>query len=254
MDSFPSEGLVRTPQEVSEFEDFFETIESGTATEESSWWPEYLSLEVTPVDSWSYQYVKRLEDLFIASVLVIIFAIPCFIIALVILLTSKGGVFYREERIGRNGRPFMIWKFRSMRSRSAAQNSVNHSQSSTKILAMRSRKQPNDHRITAVGGFLRRWSLDELPQLLNVLRGEMSLVGPRPIVQSEVAFYGDWMSYYLKATPGLSGLWQVSGRSLIDYDRRARLDAFYVQTWSLRSDLGILFQTVPAVLGRIGAF
>ena len=116
------------------------------------------------------------------------------------------------------------------------------------------RKQGRDPRITAVGGFLRRWSMDEIPQLLNVLRGEMSLIGPRPIVEAETRFYGDLLSYYLAATPGLSGAWQVSGRSEIGYNDRARLDALYVSLWSARTDISILLRTVPAVLGRIGAY
>jgi lipopolysaccharide/colanic/teichoic acid biosynthesis glycosyltransferase len=115
-------------------------------------------------------------------------------------------------------------------------------------------KQRRDPRITAVGGFLRRWSLDEIPQLLNVLGGEMSLVGPRPIIETEMVLYGELLTYYLAATPGLSGAWQVSGRSEIDYDERARLDALYVSLWSLKSDIGILLRTLPAVVGRIGAY
>jgi lipopolysaccharide/colanic/teichoic acid biosynthesis glycosyltransferase len=114
-------------------------------------------------------------------------------------------------------------------------------------------KHLRDSRITPIGGFLRRWSLDELPQILNVLRGDMSLIGPRPIVKAEAKFYGNLLIFYLAVTPGLSGLWQVSGRSRVGYEKRARLDAMYVQSWSLRTDLKILFRTIPAVLGRIGA-
>ena len=114
-------------------------------------------------------------------------------------------------------------------------------------------KHLRDPRITRIGGFLRKWSLDELPQLLNVLMGDMSLIGPRPIVESEMELYGSLISVYTTATPGLSGLWQVSGRSHIDYDKRAKLDAKYVQSWSLGGDLMILLRTIPAVLGRIGA-
>jgi lipopolysaccharide/colanic/teichoic acid biosynthesis glycosyltransferase len=120
-------------------------------------------------------------------------------------------------------------------------------------LEWRMRKDLKDPRISAVGGFLRRWSLDEIPQLLNVLRGEMSLVGPRPIVKQETAFYGRHLSHYLSVTPGMSGLWQVSGRSDVDYDKRAMLDAFYVETWSLGTDFDILMRTLPAVLRRRGA-
>ena len=115
------------------------------------------------------------------------------------------------------------------------------------------RKGLRDPRITPVGGFLRRWSLDELPQLINVVRGEMSLIGPRPIIYAEAKFYGDQFSHYLAVSPGMSGLWQVSGRSCVDYDKRVVLDKFYVESWSLRFDFSILFRTIPAVLCRNGA-
>ena len=114
-------------------------------------------------------------------------------------------------------------------------------------------KNRRDPRITSVGSLLRRWSLDELPQLFNVIRGEMSLIGPRPIVEAEARFYGRLLVFYLAATPGLSGLWQVSGRSNVDYPERAMLDALYVRSWCLDADLQILIRTVPAVLSRIGA-
>jgi undecaprenyl-phosphate galactose phosphotransferase len=114
-------------------------------------------------------------------------------------------------------------------------------------------KNRRDPRITWIGNIIRRWSLDELPQLFNVIRGEMSLIGPRPIVEAETVFYGNLLAFYLAAKPGLSGLWQVSGRSNVGYADRAELDALYVRTWCLGEDLSILFRTVPAVLSRIGA-
>jgi lipopolysaccharide/colanic/teichoic acid biosynthesis glycosyltransferase len=114
-------------------------------------------------------------------------------------------------------------------------------------------KLRNDPRITPIGRFLRNTSLDELPQLLNVLRGEMSLVGPRPVVQSELTFYGDSTEYYMQARPGLTGLWQVSGRSDTSYDQRVRLDVWYVRNWTLWHDLAILMKTIPVVLFRRGA-
>jgi undecaprenyl-phosphate galactose phosphotransferase len=114
-------------------------------------------------------------------------------------------------------------------------------------------KRHHDPRVTLIGRFLRRWSLDEVPQVFNVLRGDMSLIGPRPIVKAETYFYKHLLSFYLAATPGLSGLWQVSGRSDLDYSERAKLDATYVQNWSLREDFGIFIKTIPAVLGRKGA-
>lgn len=206
------------------------------------------------VESWRYCLVKRSLDVVFSAVLIALFAVPGVLIALAVRMTSEGPAFYRETRIGRNGRPFRIWKFRSMR-RDAPKHAptveVHHS--SNGVLEWRMHKRHADPRITPIGRFLRRWSLDELPQLLNVVRGEMSLVGPRPIVAAETRFYGDLFDYYLAVTPGLSGLWQVSGRSDIDYPLRVRLDAVYVGTWSLRSDLAILLRTVPAVFGRRGA-
>jgi lipopolysaccharide/colanic/teichoic acid biosynthesis glycosyltransferase len=175
------------------------------------------------------------------------------LIAAAILLTSRGPVFYREERIGRDGQLFRIWKFRSMRQNAPRQVHIAGAQSGGTVLQWRMRKHLRDPRITAIGGFLRRWSLDEVPQLLNVLRGEMSFIGPRPIVEAEVVLYGDLLHFYLAAIPGLSGLWQVSGRSNLDYGKRAKLDSAYIRSWSLRADLSIFFRTIPAVLSRTGA-
>lgn len=208
---------------------------------------------VLPLQCWQYQYLKRAIDLSVSMVLVVVFAVPGLLIAAAVLLSSDGPLFYREQRIGRGGKSFRIWKFRSMYKDAARRVHVKAQQPGGILLEWRMCKHHSDPRITPVGGILRRWSLDEIPQLLNVLRGEMSLVGPRPIVQAEVVLYGDLLPYYLAATPGLSGAWQVSGRSQIGYDDRARLDAIYVSLWNIRSDIGILFRTIPAVLGRIGA-
>lgn len=207
----------------------------------------------TPLESWRYQLVKRAFDFICALIMMLIFAIPGLLIAGIISLTSEGDVFYREERVGRDRRPFRIWKFRSMHTDASERAHIAEVHSSGNVLEWRMRKHLRDPRITWIGHFLRSWSLDELPQLLNVLRGEMSLIGPRPIVEAETHLYGDLLSFYLAATPGLSGLWQISGRCHVDYPKRARLDASYVQSWSLKSDFIILFRTVPAVLGRIGA-
>jgi lipopolysaccharide/colanic/teichoic acid biosynthesis glycosyltransferase len=213
---------------------------------------EYCS--ATPVESWRYQVVKRAFDFVCSLIMIVVFAIPGLLIAAAIPLTSRGSVFYREKRIGRGGHTFRIWKFRSMHNDAMVRARIAEAHSSSgKVLEWRMRKHLRDPRITVVGRFLRNWSLDELPQLFNVLRGEMSLIGPRPIVEAETAFYGDLLSYYLAATPGLSGLWQVSGRSHIDYPKRVRLDAMYVRTWSLKTDFIILARTVPAVFGRVGA-
>jgi lipopolysaccharide/colanic/teichoic acid biosynthesis glycosyltransferase len=212
----------------------------------------YMVFPGLPLDSWRYRYVKRAIDIVLATLMGLLFLIPGILIALCIYLTTPYSVFYSEERIGRRGVPFRIWKFRSMRPHTAVQHSSTlHSEGT--VLQWRIRKHGNDPRITPIGRFLRHWSLDELPQLHNVLRGEMSLVGPRPVIKAETHFYKDLLPYYLAATPGLSGLWQVSGRSDLDYDERAGLDTRYVETWSLRSDLTILLRTIPVVLARVGA-
>jgi exopolysaccharide production protein ExoY len=202
-----------------------------------------------PVDSWHYRYIKRMLDVIGGLVMLAVFLIPGVLIALAILITSPYPVFYSEMRVGRYGVPFRIWKFRSMRPHGSYR-----SHGDGVVLQWRmDKRRHDDPRVTAIGRFLRRWSLDELPQLLNVLRGEMSLIGPRPVVKAEAYLYKQFLPFYLAATPGLSGLWQVSGRSDLDYDDRARLDASYVKGWSLRWDLSIFLRTIPAVLRRVGA-
>jgi len=205
------------------------------------------------IRSWRYLHVKRWIDIAGSLLMITLSIIPGFIIAVAIALTSEGPIFYREVRIGRGGRPFRIWKFRSMCQKAEWREVVKAGPSSGNFLHWRVHKNLRDPRITAVGGFLRRWSLDELPQVMNVLRGDMSLIGPRPVIEAEVPLYGHLQHFYLAATPGLSGLWQVSGRSNVSFAARADLDANYVRNWSLRSDFGILLRTIPAVLGRVGA-
>jgi lipopolysaccharide/colanic/teichoic acid biosynthesis glycosyltransferase len=198
-------------------------------------------------------YVKRAIDVIVSLLVIPVFLLPGLIIAAAILLTSPGGIFYRERRIGRNGLAFRIWKFRSMQSDAEQRSAPELAPPEGHGLHWRMRKHVSDPRITALGSFLRAWSLDEVPQFLNVLCGEMSLIGPRPIVAEELPLYGDLLHYYLCVKPGLSGLWQVSGRSNLDYARRAELDAAYVKTWSLFSDVCILLRTIPAVLRRDGS-
>lgn len=200
------------------------------------------------IHSWRYRYVKRAVDILGALFMLAILLIPGSLIALAILITSPYPVFYSEERIGRKGVPFRIWKFRTMRPH------VRHrTHSEGVVLQWRMDKRLPDPRVTTIGRFLRRWSIDECPQIFNVLRGDMSLVGPRPVVKAETYYYKNLLSFYLAATPGLSGLWQVSGRSDLDFAERAGLDAAYVQNWSLTNDFKILLRTIPAVLGRVGA-
>jgi lipopolysaccharide/colanic/teichoic acid biosynthesis glycosyltransferase len=185
----------------------------------------------------------------------LLFLAPLMIaVALAVYLHDGGPIFFAHRRIGRNGRPFPCLKFRSMAVDAEARL---ERLLATDLQAQRewaaTHKLRVDPRITRIGDFLRRSSLDELPQFLNVLRGEMSLVGPRPVVQAEAKHYGRWFGNYCSVRPGITGLWQVSGRSDVSYRQRVALDVLYVRRKSLVMDFGILVQTVPAVLARRGS-
>jgi exopolysaccharide production protein ExoY len=205
------------------------------------------------VNCWNYRYVKRGLDLTGALTMSAVFLIPAIAIAIAVTMDSPGKIFYREMRVGRNGKQFELWKFRSMNHAQAKSTESHFSPSHEDDFSWRTVKNLSNPRVTRVGSFIRRWSLDELPQLFNVLRGEMSLIGPRPVIAAELPLYQNLVQYYLSCTPGLSGLWQVSGRSNLTFKARATLDAGYVCAWSLRTDLKILALTVPAVIFRVGA-
>jgi Undecaprenyl-phosphate galactose phosphotransferase WbaP len=176
-------------------------------------------------------------------------------IAILIRIDSPGPIFYGQIRIGQNGKPFKAWKFRSM-VRDADQKLHDYLKHHPELRQSWEQEQKlrHDPRVTRVGRFLRRTSLDELPQLWNILRGEMSLVGPRPIVDEEIWRYGEKFNLFTKVTPGLTGLWQVSGRNNITYEERVNLDAYYVQNWSVWLDVYILIRTVWVVLSGEGAY
>lgn len=197
--------------------------------------------------------VKRSFDI-IASFLLLAALAPFMLFIAMKVRADGGPSMFGHTRIGRDGREFKCLKFRTM-----VQNSADVL---AKLLATNEDarrewqtdfKLKNDPRITSIGRFLRRTSLDELPQLINVLRGEMSLVGPRPVVRDELSRYGEVLAHYLKVRPGMTGLWQISGRSDVGYDQRVMLDRWYVQNWSLWSDLVILIRTVRVVLRSEGA-
>jgi Undecaprenyl-phosphate galactose phosphotransferase WbaP len=172
-----------------------------------------------------------------------------------IRLTSPGPLFYGQRRIGRNDQPFTAWKFRTM-VHNAAQVLDHHLAADPLLRAEwdRDHKLKNDPRVTPVGRFLRKTSLDELPQIWNVLQGQMSLVGPRPIVTAEIAKYGKRFDLYCKVPPGITGLWQVSGRNNTTYEARTEFDEYYVRNWSVSLDLYILFRTIKTVLFTEGAY
>jgi Undecaprenyl-phosphate galactose phosphotransferase WbaP len=176
-------------------------------------------------------------------------------VTLAALVRAEGGAaFYRHRRIGSGGREFECVKFRTMvpNADEVLRRLISNDPRAATEWS-ETQKLRDDPRVTALGRFLRRSSLDELPQLINVLRGEMSLVGPRPIVRAEVARYGESIEYYYAAKPGITGLWQVSGRSDVSYDRRVRLDVWYVRNWTLWHDVAILLRTIPAVFLHRGA-
>ncbi|OOF51070.1 UDP-phosphate galactose phosphotransferase [Rodentibacter trehalosifermentans] len=202
----------------------------------------------------SSRILKRTVDI-VGSFLIITALLPLLLILYFLIKKDGGNAIYGHPRIGRNGKTFKCLKFRSM--------VVNSKEVLEELLANDPKartewekdfKLKNDPRITKVGAFLRKTSLDELPQLFNVLKGEMSLVGPRPIVQEELERYEENVDYYLMAKPGMTGLWQVSGRNDVDYDTRVYFDAWYVKNWSLWNDVAILFKTVNVVLKRDGAY
>jgi Undecaprenyl-phosphate galactose phosphotransferase WbaP len=202
----------------------------------------------------SASVLKRALDL-LGGVLFLLALLPV-MVAIALLVKRDGGpILFRHKRIGANGKPFSCLKFRTM--------CVDAEERLQKLLAEnpearaeweRDFKLKNDPRVTSLGNFMRQTSLDELPQLFNVIRGEMSLVGPRPIVTAEAARYGAAFRDYLGCRPGLTGLWQVSGRNDIDYDSRVQLDSTYAREWSLTRDVAILVRTVGVVFGRTGAY
>ena len=177
------------------------------------------------------------------------------LIALLIKIDSRGPIFYSQLRIGQNGEPFKAWKFRTMVCNAdLALKDYLARHPEQRAAWERDQKLKRDPRVTQIGRFLRRTSLDELPQLWNILRGEMSLVGPRPIVEEEIPRYGDKFPLYIRVIPGLTGLWQVSGRNNITYEERVSLDAYYVRNWSVWLDIYILLRTVWVVLTGEGAY
>ena len=195
--------------------------------------------------------VKRALDVSVSAVGLLVLSPLLALIAIAIKLDSPGPVLFKQVRLGKGGIPFTVYKFRSMYDGADKQRDLLRAFNEVRgpIFKMR-----NDPRMTRVGRILRRTSLDELPQLWNVLRGEMSLVGPRPPIPEEVEQYEPWHFKRLAVAPGMTGIWQVSGRSRLSFDEMVVLDIFYVENWSLGLDLRILLRTIPAVISGGGAF
>jgi exopolysaccharide production protein ExoY len=201
--------------------------------------------------SWVYQAAKRGVDICGALIGLIVLGLLLPIIALLILLEDRGPIFYKQKRVGKDFKAFNLYKLRTMIT-DADGHLVRHPE----LLAAwrQTGKLQNDPRVTRIGSFLRRTSLDELPQLFNVLRGDLSLVGPRPIQFSEIPVFGELIKLRQTVKPGLTGLWQVSGRSNTDYEQRAILDSIYAMDCSFWIDLLIIIHTIPVVLHGRGAY
>jgi len=195
--------------------------------------------------------MKRLLDVAVSVAALVLGSPVMFLIALIVRLDSPGSILFRQQRVGKGGKLFPVFKFRSMvEGAGAAQELLKQSED----VDGRRFKMKDDPRVTRSGRFLRRSSLDELPQFFNVLRGEMSVVGPRPGLPEEVALYQEWHKKRLEVAPGITGLWQVSGRSDIPFDEMVLLDVYYIENWSLGLDLRIMLQTVPKAIFGEGAY
>lgn len=221
---------------------------------ESSYSNEIYSTQLK-TSSVSYLFVKRVMDVAVSGILLLLHAPLFLLMAAAVRMTSPGPIFYRERRVGRFGKHFTIYKFRSMYTKEYLREifglmDTEHTQMQWRI----EKKHIRDPRITKVGSIMRKLSLDELPQLINILKGDMSLVGPRPVVDAELSHYGSDAVFYRLMYPGLTGLWQVSGRNDVSYPARVQMDVAYCKRWSLLLDFAIVARTVPAVLKRKGAY
>jgi undecaprenyl-phosphate galactose phosphotransferase len=199
--------------------------------------------------------VKRFFDILVASVIAVLFCPLILLVALAVRCSNGPNIIFSHTRIGRDGREFQCYKFRSM---------VHDAQERLQELLTRDpvarqewdrdHKLKNDPRVTVVGRLIRKTSLDELPQLWNVIRGDMSVVGPRPVIETELERYGDARTHYLAVRPGLTGPWQVSGRNDIGYAERVEMDTHYVQNWNLLRDTVIVLKTATVILAKRGAY
>lgn len=228
-----------------------------------SLYADYPVLEIvrTPLDGW-WRIYKTVFDYLGAFIGVVLLSPVFLMVAIVIKLTDGGKVFYRHARIGRHGRVVRVWKFRSMYAKYSTGGAFS-GKSDVEILReiggekmveefKRDQKLKKDPRVTPIGRFLRATSIDELPQLFNVLMGELSLIGPRPVTEAELSRYKDKAPTFLLIKPGITGLWQVSGRNDVSYDERIKLDVYYVENWKASLDLRILVRTIGVMFKRKG--
>jgi exopolysaccharide biosynthesis polyprenyl glycosylphosphotransferase len=222
-----------------------------------------IEIKLTPLDGWG-RIVKRVFDV-IGATLGLILLSPVFVaVAVALKITDPGPVFFRHRRLSRVNNELRVYKFRTMIWRYCDGPNRPYKNAAQTLKAMgrpdliaefeQHQKLADDPRVSRLGRLLRRTSIDELPQFLNVIKGDMSLVGPRPIVPSELERYGEQSASFLALKPGMTGLWQISGRSDITYDERVKLDIYYIENWSLLLDIKILLKTAVALLNRNGAY
>lgn len=198
-----------------------------------------------------YYITKRMMDIVLSMLGMMIAILPMAVISVIIMFESPGRAIYTQERIGRNGKPFHIYKFRSMYA--DAEKMIENFTPEQKKEWDENYKLDHDPRITKIGQFLRKSSVDEIPQLLNILRGELSFVGPRPVVSKELEKYGDNQAKFLSVTPGLTGYWQAYARSTCSYEQRMEMELYYVENASLWWDIKIMFATIGTVIRGHGA-
>lgn len=198
-----------------------------------------------------YRYIKRFMDVILATIALVVLSPIFLIIAIAIKIESKGPVFFKHTRIGKNGKIIKLYKFRSM---------VINAEELIKSFTPEQMKEykenyklTNDPRITKIGKFLRKTSLDELPQLLNIIKGDLSIIGPRPVVTDELKKYGANTEKFLSVTPGLTGYWAANGRSCTTYKQRMQMELYYIDNLSLKMDIKVFFKTIEAVIKREGA-
>ena len=198
-----------------------------------------------------YRYIKRFMDVILATIALVVLSPIFLIIAIAIKIESKGPVFFKHARIGKNGKIIKLYKFRSM---------VINAEELIKSFTPEQMKEykenyklTNDPRITKIGKFLRKTSLDELPQLLNIIKGDLSIIGPRPVVTDELKKYGANTEKFLSVTPGLTGYWAANGRSCTTYEQRMQMELYYIDNLSLKMDVKVFFKTIEAVIKKEGA-
>lgn len=214
-------------------------------------WMETEYLDLTISKNRIYPFFKRIMDLLMVSIAVILLLPIFLLISILVKVTSKGPVIYKHKRVGKNGRKIYLYKFRTMVS--DADNFDKYFTKSELKKFKENYKLEDDPRITRIGKILRRTSLDELPQLFNILKGDMSLIGPRPVVEEELEYFKENKELILSILPGLTGWWACNGRSCRTYDDRVKLEAYYVKNMSFRLDIKCFFKTIVTVIKKEGA-